>query len=257
MGAVGRGLEEIDGELVAAWARHFDDFDGRGCGRRKPWMKRAGRFESWKLVDDVALDGWRGCGGGEGDDGGGAKGGEKVSEGAVVGAKIVAPGGDAVGLVDGDEGGLAFGEHLGKAGDAHALGCNEEELEGAVEVVAAGLAGFVAGEAGVDAAYAEAGDGEFGCLVVHERDEGGDDEGGASASDGGELVTEGFACACGHDEEDVAAIGGGTADCFLIGAKGGEAEGLVEEGFEVHATGSVSHVLRLWAMEEKWVRWLA
>ena len=49
-----------------------------------------------------------------------------------------------MGLVDGDEGGLAAGEHLGEAGDAHALGCDEEELEGAVEVVAAGLAGCVA-----------------------------------------------------------------------------------------------------------------
>ena len=71
----------------------------------------------------------------------GAEGGEVVAEGAVVGAEVVAPGGDAVGFVDGDEGGLAAGEHLGEAGDAHALGRDEEELEGAVEVVAAGLAG--------------------------------------------------------------------------------------------------------------------
>ncbi len=108
-----------------------------------------------ELGDDVFLDGGR-CGCGEGDDGRGAEGGEEVAEGAVVGAKVVAPGGDAVGLVDGDEGGLAAGEHLGEVGDAHALGCDEEELEGAVEVVAAGLAGLVAGEAGVDAGYAEA-----------------------------------------------------------------------------------------------------
>jgi hypothetical protein len=37
--------------------------------------------------------------------------------------------GDAVGFVDGDEGGLALGEHFGEAGDAEAFGGDEEELE--------------------------------------------------------------------------------------------------------------------------------
>ena len=116
--------------------------------------------EAWvcevELGDDVFLDGGGG-GGGEGDDGAWAEGGEVVAEGAVVGAEVVAPGGDAVGFVDGDEGRLLPGEHLGEAGDAHALGGDEEELEGSVEVLAAGLAGVVAGEAGVDAGDGEAG----------------------------------------------------------------------------------------------------
>jgi hypothetical protein len=140
-----------------------------------------------------------------------------------------------VGFVDGDEAWFAPSEHLGEAGDAHALGGDEEELEGAVEVVAAGLAGVFAGEAGVDAGDAEAEGGDLGGLVVHECDEGGDDEGCASAGDGGELVAEGFAGAGGHDEQDVRAFGGGAADGFLVGAEGGEAEGGVEQVFEVHA----------------------
>ena len=77
-----------------------------------------------------------------------------------------------MGFVDGDERGLAAGEHLGEAGDAETFGCDEEEVETAVEVVAAGLTGVVAGEAGVDAADAEALGGEFGGLVVHKGDEG-------------------------------------------------------------------------------------
>ena len=127
--------------------------------RRKPWMKRAG---CWRL-SWVAMSFWtvRSGGGGEGDDGGGAEGGKVFAEGAVVGAEIVAPGGDAVGFVDGDERRLAAGEHLREARDAHALGSDEEELEVAVEVVAAGLAGVVAGEAGVDAGDAETGGGEL------------------------------------------------------------------------------------------------
>ena len=150
----------------------------------------------------------------------------------------MSPGGDAVGFVDGYEGRLATGEHLGEVGNAHALGCDEEELEGAVEVVAAGLAGFVAGEAGVDAGDAKAGGGELGGLVVHEGDEGGDYEGGAAASDGRKLIAEGFSCTGGHDKEDVTAVGGGAADGLLVGAELGEAEGLVEEGFEVHLLAS-------------------
>jgi len=79
------------------------------------------------LDGDVALDG--GCrGGGESDDGSWPEGWKVLAEGAVVGAEVVAPGGDAVGLVNGDENGFALGEHLGEARDSHALGGDEEEV---------------------------------------------------------------------------------------------------------------------------------
>ena len=76
--------------------------------------------------------------------------------------------------------------------------------------------------------------GELGGLVVHEGNEGADDKGGASASDGGELVAEGFSCSSGHDEQDVAAFSGGAADGLLISAEVGKTEGLVEELVQVH-----------------------
>ena len=72
--------------------------------------------------------------------------------------------------------------------------------------------------------------GELGGLVVHEGDQGADDQRGAAAGDGGKLVAEGLAGAGGHDEENVAAVGGGAADGFLVGAEGGEAEGGVGAG---------------------------
>ena len=167
-GRCGGVAEEVGGELVAAGLGHLDDFDGEVVAAEA--VDEEGGIVELELGDDVLLDGGGG-GGGEGDDGRGAEGWEIFAEGAVVGAEVVAPGADAVGLVDGDEGGLAAGEHLGEAGDAQALGRDEEEVEGAVEVVAAGLAGVVAGEAGVDAGDAEAGGGELGGLVVHEGDE--------------------------------------------------------------------------------------
>ena len=171
------------------------------------------------------------------------------AEGAVVGAEVMSPGADAVGFVDGDERGLAAGEHLGEAGDAEALGRDEEEVEGAVEVVAAGLAGVVSRKAGVDAADAEAVGGELGGLVVHERDERRDDQRGAPASDGGKLVAEGLAGAGGHDQENVAAVGGGAADGFLVGAEGGEAEGVLEQGGEVGHCSGAFEISVAWAGE--------
>ncbi len=234
--------EELGGELVALGLGHLDDLDVEVVATEA--VDEEGGLVELELGDDVALD-RRGGGGGEGDDRGGAQGGQVVAECPVVGAEVVAPGGDAVGLVDGDEGRLALGEHLGEAGDAHALGGDEEELEGAVEVVAAGLAGLLAVEPGVDAGDLEAGGGELVGLIVHQGDERADDQRGAAARDGGQLVAEALAGAGGHDEQDVAAVGGGAADGLLVGAEGGEAEGLMEEGGKLHGAGSVSHVLRV------------
>lgn len=141
----------------------------------------------------------------------------------------MAPLRDAVSLVDGDQGGFAFRKHLGKAGNAHPFGGDEQELEGSVEIVATGLARFVAGEAGVDASDAEAEGGELGCLVVHQRNEWRDDECCASPGKRGELIAERLSRTGGHDEQNVAAIGCGAADGFLVGTEAGEAEGPVEE----------------------------
>ena len=51
--------------------------------------------------------------------------------------------------------------------------------------------------------------------------------------DGGKLIAERFAGSGGHDQQHVAAVDGGAADGFLVGAEGGEAEGGLEQGGEV------------------------
>lgn len=235
-GTRGDGGEEFEDEFVAPGFGELDNLDGEVVAAEA--MDEEGGVGEAKLLDDVLLDDGRSRGG-EGDDGSRTQEREGFAEGAVIGAEVVAPAGNAVGFVDGDQRGGAAGEHFGEARDAQALGGDEEELEPAFEVVAAGLAGVVAGEPGVNAGYAEAGGGEFGGLVVHERDERADDDGGCavaggSAGEGGELVAEAFACAGGHDEKDVAARGEGLADGFLIFAEGGEAEGGLEEREEIH-----------------------
>ena len=152
-----------------------------------------------------------------------------LTEQAVVGAEVMTPLRDAVGLVDGDEAGLAFGEHLRKAGNAKALGSDEEKLERAGKIGAAGFASGLARQAGVDAGNVEAEGGELGCLVVHKRDQRRNNERRTAAGERGKLVAEGFAGAGRHDEQDVAALDRGTADGFLVGAKSAETEALLKE----------------------------
>lgn len=149
---------------------------------------------------------------------------------AVVGAEVMAPLGNAVGFIDGDEAWLALSQHVDKAGDAEAFGGDEEEVEGAVEVAAAGFARGLAWKAGVDAGDVEPERGKLGGLVVHQSDERGDDQRGASASKGGQLIAERFAGTCRHDQKHIAAIDGGAANGLLVGAKRVEAEALLQYG---------------------------
>ena len=181
-----------------------------------------------ELRDDIVLHDGR-CGRGEREHRRGAQQVQVLPEHAVVGTEIVAPLRDAVRLVDGDERGLALGEHLGKAGNAQPLRRDEEELQAAVEVVDAGLARGLAVEPGVDARDAEAACCELGRLVVHERDERADDQRRAAARDRGQLVAERFAGAGRHDQQHIAPRDGGAADLLLIGAEGREAEDAGEQ----------------------------
>jgi hypothetical protein len=56
---------------------------------------------------------------------------------------------------------------------------------------------------------------EGGDLIVHEGDEGGDDEGGAWACEGGHLVAHAFAAARWHEHERVFTIDDGVDGLFL------------------------------------------
>jgi len=113
-------LDHFDGEIVAT--KSVNEAGGRGHA---------------ELRDDVGLHGGR-SGGGEGEDrnriGTIAERGQILAEHPVVGAKIVTPLGDAVGLINGDERWRPFGQHLGEAGNAKAFGSDEEEVELAFEI---------------------------------------------------------------------------------------------------------------------------
>ena len=205
------------GPLRRGEARHFD----RDVLAAEPVDEAQGREP--ELDRDVVLHAGSG-GGGEGDDGGGPQPGQAAAQQPIVGPEVVAPFRDAVGLVHGDERGRAAGQRLGEAGDAEALGGDEEEVEPAVEVGAEGPLREPAVAAGVDALGAQAQALELGDLVFHEGDEGRDHEGRAAAGEAGELVAERLARARGHDQQHVLALGHGPAHGLLPRAEGLEAE---------------------------------
>ena len=132
-------------------------------------------------------------------------------------------------LIDGDERRLALRQHFRETADAKALGGNEKELEFAVQVVDADLAGGGTVATGMDALDGEAELAELRELVLHESDQRTDDQSGAAERDTGELVAEGLPCPGRHDEEDVLPLHDGTTDLFLIGPEVLKAEGLVED----------------------------
>ena len=172
-----------------------------------------------ELVDDVVAD-LLGGAGGEGGDGMIGEEGAEFAELAVFGAEVVAPLGDAMGFVDGEEGERDLPEPVGGAVHEGAFGGDVHETVFAgdgflLEFAAVGFDYGAVEEDGGDAHLAELRD-----LVLHEGDQRGDDHGGAAfLEDGGKLVAEGFAAAGGHDDTDVAARGEGADDFFLAWAE--------------------------------------
>ena len=86
--------------------------------------------------------------------------------------------------------------------------------------------------AGVDALRPQAERLELRDLVVHERDQGRDDERRAAAGEAGELVAERLAGAGGHDEQHVLAVHHRAAHRLLVRPERGQAEAVAEEGGE-------------------------
>ena len=74
-------------------------------------------------------------------------------------------------LVDGDQRRLSLRQHFGEAGHAEPFRRNEQELQFAVKVVDAGLAGGGALTAGMDALHGETPFLELRDLVFHQRDQ--------------------------------------------------------------------------------------
>jgi len=239
-----------DAGLAGAFAEEADHL-GIAVGFTTDFVEEVGAVEGGadadgivqgEAGDDVLGDAFGG-GGGEGGEGDLGEGVAEGGEDEVVGAEVVAPFGEAVGLVDGEGGGGAGGavaEFVEEAVGGEAFGGEVEEVEGAGAVGPGGVAAGVEGLAAVDAGGADAVGAGGVDLVLHEGDEGADDDHAAVLHDGGELEAEGLSAAGGHEGEDVAAIEEALHGLFLVGA-----ELVVAEDFGEDLAGVVGHGVHL------------
>ncbi len=181
-----------------------------------------------ELLADVALNQRRGRGG-QRDGRRRPEPWHPLAEHTVVRSEIVAPVGDAVRLVHGDQRGRAAGEQLREARNAQPLGSDEQEVETSGEVAPAGLLRFGPGPARVDPLRAQALRLELRHLVLHQRAQRADHESRAAPRDARKLVAERLARAGRRHQQDVASLRHRATHGFLPGAEALETEDVAEQ----------------------------
>ena len=137
----------------------------------------------------------------------------------VLGPEVVAPLRDAVRLVDGEERDAQAVEQ-GEGALAHQpLRRDVEQVEPARAGAVLDRSDFAEGQGGVEipGAYPRLPQGVD--LVLHQCDEGGDDDRDAGAEQGGDLVAQRLAAAGGHDHQAIAAARDVPDDRFLLASK--------------------------------------
>ena len=156
----------------------------------------------------------------------------------VLGAEVVAPLADAVRLVDGEQGDAGRGapgvaqpaQPLEEPLGHERLGRHVQQVELAGVQGAQHAARLAGLERRVVGGGADAGRQQRVHLVLHQRDERRDDDAGAGADHGGQLVAERLAAAGGHEHERVTAGDQVVDDLLLVRAVLGEAEDLAQQG---------------------------
>lgn len=124
----------------------------------------------------------------------------------IVRAEVVAPLGDAVRLVDGEDGDLTAGQEGERRVEAQPLGGQVQHVELTGDELGLHRAALVEVLRGVHEARADAERPQGVDLVLHERDQRGDHDAGPRPDQGGDLVAEGLATAGGHEHDRVAAL---------------------------------------------------
>src|SRR6187402_1274703 len=160
-----------------------------------------------------------------------------LTERAVVRPKVMAPLGNTVRLVDGDQAQFFLGQHCRESRHAHALGSDEEKLQIPVEVVAADLSRLFAAQTRVNSADPATERGHLCGLNIDERDQRADDQCGSAARNGRKLIAEALTCARRHHQQNVLTLYGRSTYGLLICAKLGETKGFMKKRCEFDGLG--------------------
>lgn len=194
----------------------------------------ADRIAELELTGEIIEDEGGGRGGECHDGSGLEEGGEtETGEEGVFGAEAVPPLRDAVRLIDGDEADGApelFVEIEAVAGETFGGEIEDHGLIGGTGADAReGVAGLFWGLHGMETGGGDASMGETFDLILHEGDEGGDNEDEGGADKGKELEADGFTAASGHDAKDILTVEGGFEDLPLSGTEGGKMKMVLQE----------------------------
>ena len=157
-----------------------------------------------ELLDDIVADALSGAGG-EGDNGEVGKKFAEAAKLAILGAEVVAPFGDAMGFVDGEEGNRHAAEPGGRAVEGDAFRRKIEKAVVALAGAAKDETALVARERAIEKSGGDAHLFELRDLVLHQGDQWRNNYHGAPpVEDRGQLVAERLATTRGHHYASVA-----------------------------------------------------
>lgn len=142
-----------------------------------------------------------------------------VGNAGVGRTEVVAPLGNAVGFVDGEEADGDARQFLKKKGGGKALGRNVEKLVVAVDAVFEEDNDFFVGEATVDGGGLDAAAAQLGNLIFHEGYQRRDHQADSGTGEGGYLKSDGLAATRGHEAQGVASAADAGDDVVLDAAE--------------------------------------
>ena len=142
----------------------------------------------------------------------------------VLRAEVMTPLGDAMGLVDGEQGDAALAQQGQEALGQQTFRGHVEQIEGAGDQALLHRPRLLPGLGGIEEGrpHPELAQGVH--LVLHQGDQGGDDDTGTGPRQGRDLVAQGLAATGGHEHQGVAAGDDPVDDRPLGAAEFGVAE---------------------------------
>ena len=172
-----------------------------------------------ELLDDIVADALSRAGG-EGDDGEVRKKFAEAAKLAVLGAEVVAPFGDAMGFVDGEEGNRHAAEPGGRAVEGDAFGRKIEKAVVALAGAAKDETALVARKRTIEKSGGDTHLFELRDLVLHQGDQWRNNYHGAPpVEDCGQLVAERLATTRGHHHASVASCSDAPDNVLLAWAE--------------------------------------
>ena len=134
-------------------------------------------------------------------------------------------------FVDGEQGDAAAVQQRQEAPGQQPLRCDVQQVQFAAQQGLFDLLGLVGGQRGIQEGGAHAELAQRVHLVLHQRDQRGDDDAGAVAQQRGHLVAEGLAGAGWHEDQGIVAGGEVFDNGLLVATEGAVTEDALE-GFE-------------------------